>query len=106
MADELISKQAFIKSQCNSCDGWCDKVDCDCLNCKSERRCDFIQNLADAPAVDAVEVVRCKDCIFRKEPKLHGRNIIGELECNILGVPMNLDNFCSYGERREENDGE
>lgn len=55
MAD-LIDRAAFIKSLCNQCDGWCDKVDCDCLNCKCEHRCDLIQELAEFPTVDAVEV--------------------------------------------------
>ena len=47
--------------------------------------------------VDAVEVVRFKDCIFKRPPKL-----FGELECRILGIPMRDDDFCSYGERRTD----
>ena len=56
-----------------------------------------------APTVDAVEVVRCKDCKHWK--------IIDSLnphwECQIFyglheyGYPTNADDFCSYGERRE-----
>jgi hypothetical protein len=60
---------------------------------------DVIWNLVqDAPIVDAVEVVRCKDCLFKLKPKQYG-----DLECGILRVPMKNDDFCSYGERR--NDG-
>ena len=51
------------------------------------------------PAADAVEVVRCRDCLFRDEPEQ-----FGDLQCHILNVPMRNDDFCSYGERREEND--
>lgn len=43
----------------------------------------------DAPAVDAVPVVRCKDC-----DKQHGCK-----NAQFLG----LDGFCSYGERRDDN---
>jgi len=51
------------------------------------------------PGVDAVEVVRCKDCI-------HAFVRYGENEC-YCGHPDGLndrlrpDDFCSYGERRE-----
>ena len=49
------------------------------------------------PRVDAVEVVRCKDCkYFRKgKPFRH--------ECRKVSGGMfypELDDFCSYGERR------
>ena len=54
--------------------------------------------LASVPTVDAVEVVRCKDCkYFRKgKPFSH--------ECKKVGGGMfypNPNDFCSYGERRE-----
>lgn len=54
----------------------------------------------DAPTVDAVEVVRCRDCKFGKH--------FGDLEdewinCgNLHGKPlMPFDGFCSYGERKD-----
>lgn len=58
-----------------------------------------IADLADAPTVDAVEVVRCRECKHR-----------GTDDCifHIKGEPadeellLKLDNdFCSYGERKE-----
>jgi hypothetical protein len=52
----IINADAFIKDVCNNCDGWCDCVKCDCLNCKSEHRCDFIQQVHEQPTVDAVPV--------------------------------------------------
>lgn len=57
---DFIDRAAFIKSICNSCDGWCDKVDCDCVNCKSDHRCDIVCSISEAPAVEA-------------EPVKHGR---------------------------------
>ena len=52
-----------------------------------------------APTIDAVPVVRCKDCMFRCEPIE-----FGELYCPILNGSMNNDDFCSYGERKESNE--
>ena len=52
----------------------------------------------DSPAVDAVPVVRCKDCVERTVTRrcncITGRNIY---------VQVDDDFFCYYGERRGEN---
>lgn len=44
----------------------------------------------DCTTVDAVEVVRCKDCC----------NCTKSMWCNLLMMGTRKDNFCSYGERR------
>ena len=51
--------------------------------------------IEDAPTVDAVEVVRCKGCIHYclKQP--------GYGLCKDLAVLRKDDDFCSYGERKE-----
>lgn len=63
---------------------------------------EFIDN---APTADVVEVVRCRDCKYM----CHYTD--GHLECRLLSdlkpIPttyctMNADDFCSYGERRED----
>lgn len=49
------------------------------------------------PTVDAVEVVRCKDC---KHNSLNRKS--GNAYCN-LGIELyQLDDYCSCGERRED----
>ena len=48
-----------------------------------------------APTVDAVEVVRCKDC-KRKNITEDG------LMCRIMCLYMKPDDFCSYGEREKD----
>ena len=70
--------------------------------------CRRIQMLiAYAPSVDAIPVVRCKDCKYYRnhpnglcylhtEPKENERGYSGEAVC------VEPDDFCSYGERREE----
>lgn len=49
--------------------------------------------LHDMPIVDAVPVVRCKDCKYRDGTPG---------QPNILCAQMHEDDFCSYGERRAE----
>ena len=48
-----------------------------------------------APTVDAVEVVRCKDCRHADNECLYG------LVCNMFGAFVSGDDFCSSGRRRE-----
>lgn len=59
--------------------------------------CECDMDLIDEiPTVDAVPVVRCKDC----------DHLFGTL-CAICGLlPRKPDDFCSYGERKEGAGGE
>ena len=54
---EYIEREALLKSLCNVCDGWCENTACDCVNCKSEHRCDMVIEISEAPAADVVPVV-------------------------------------------------
>ena len=52
----------------------------------------------DAPTVDAVEVVRCRDCKFRSSWMMN-RNL--RYICPESGMFPNCENdFCSYGKRK------
>ena len=58
--------------------------------------------LENAPAVDAVEVVRCRDCIHYEMGvclKIYSDGAVSEYAWQ----ERKPDDFCSYGERR--NDG-
>ena len=66
-----------------------------------------IELLDEIPTADVAEVVRCKDCKYYRnhpnglcylhtEPKENERGYSGEAIC------VEPDDFCSYGERREE----
>ena len=90
---------------------------CECVACQNRSSNDFIitsnrtltdDELAmltalrseDAPTVDAVEVVRCRNC---KHAWIHP---CGYVYChrdgrNAYEMTFNLDSFCSYGERKE-----
>lgn len=60
--------------------------------------CD-ITDVESAPTIDAVPVVRCKDCKHR-DPEDHKCDC-GALERAGCMFPVSDDYFCSYGERRE-----
>ena len=47
----MIDADAFIKAECSQCDGNCGVCDCDCLNCKSEYRCEFIKDIDSADVI-------------------------------------------------------
>lgn len=61
-----------------------------------------IEAVWEAPTIDAVEVVRCKDCRWGTTP--YGDEHDGWTKCNNLpGKPlMHDESFCSYGERRTD----
>ena len=50
-------------------------------------------SLDDAPTVDAVPVVRCRECTHYN----------GHWNCDYFCEAVLDDDFCSYGERRTEN---
>ena len=56
--------------------------------------------IQEAPVVDAVEVLRCKDCIYAQERYGH---LKCELGISISNTWNNPNMFCSYGERRADN---
>ena len=70
----------------------------------------FKYDLIDAPIVDAVEVVRCKDCKWYKESKyseIRPMRFCYRLRNNDgvrVGYNWDENDFCSYGERREDAD--
>ena len=51
-----------------------------------------------ARLIDAVEVVRCKDC---KHYEIHKPKVLENCERNGYIIPMKPDDFCSYGERKD-----
>lgn len=53
--------------------------------------------IREAPAVDAIEVVRCKDCE-------HYLSVMYGSHCQLSGTEMDKDGYCSYGERKEANE--
>ena len=57
------------------------------------------QAVDEQPTIDAVPVVRCKDC---KHYEIHKPKVLENCERNGYLIPMKPDDFCSYGERKED----
>ena len=64
-----------------------------------EHRCerDLLDLICAADTVDAVEVVRCKDCKKYRYPFC----LLDDTGKNGFLTNRKADDFCSYGERRE-----
>ena len=65
---------------------------------------DVIMMIKTAPTVDAVEVVRCKDCKYYCQDKINGvicrhPALDFDTECFDHWINTNPDDFCSYGEK-------
>ncbi len=94
MADELISRQAAIEILQKS-------HEAHAQNCREEVLLDRdIRLLKELPSVDAVEVVRCQYCAYFAEAKVNEK---GFLICPASGMEITGMDYCSYGERKEDN---
>ena len=60
---------------------------------------DVIAAIAGQPTVDAVEVVRCKDCQYGCKLWFDDK---GVSFCRKIGIDIKPNHFCSYGERRSD----
>ena len=67
----------------------CSHVACiDCSLFMDDKYCRFETMLSEAPTINAIPVVRCRDCRKFKT-----------YDCRM--VASGYDDFCSYGERKE-----
>ena len=61
-----------------------------------------LDSIDSQPTVDAVEVVRCRDC---KNWHKFESSLNGEIMCctvqGCMNVQKKADDFCSYGERKD-----
>ena len=64
---------------------------------RTSRYFDVVFDVEEMPTVDAVKVVRCRDC------KYHEDTSITEYEhCCLLSKTVRYNDFCSYGERKDD----
>ena len=85
----------------------CPYVSCaDCSLLTNDGNCRFETMIREAPAIDAVSIVRCRECkhlnvVNRKELYAYCP------KTNTVFLPFELDtreHFCSLGERKEDTD--
>ena len=62
----------------------------------NEKACEQIKSM---PTIDAVPVVRCKDCVMYQSSGKSGLNLVW---CPVCSFVRWGDDFCSYGERKEK----
>ena len=74
-----------------------EKMDADlCATCGEHHTAeDVIMMIKTAPTVDAVPVVRCRECKHHHDCGTHFCDALG-MDC-----PDDSEFFCSYGERKE-----
>lgn len=64
------------------------------------------KEIAHMPAADVVPVVRCRECIHYREHRTHRyKQLIRKclrMARHDMTYPVKSDDFCSYGQRKEE----
>lgn len=63
-----------------------------------ERTQDAIQRIKNAPAVDAVPVVRCKDCAVWLPPLKGTSSLTQTGKCEYTGYSAEADDYCSFAD--------
>lgn len=91
----LIDKEKVYQRACAGCTRHGETPG----ECYHDEPCErLIFAFTTAEPVDAVEVVRCKDCISG-QVQPYSRFI----RCNVMGCAgLKPDDFCSYGERKDK----
>ena len=56
----------------------------------------LISDIKNAPTVDAVEVVRCRNCKYHEDT-----DVTGFKHCCLIDKTVRYNDFCSYGKRKE-----
>lgn len=92
---KLIDRQTLIDSFCSQCT--VDKPEtCSTLR-YGDKWCNEVYTILNAPIVDAVEVVRCKDC--KHNP------LDTWFDCPIAHMKYEGDRWCWKGERKDDDNG-
>ena len=69
-----------------------------------ETDCNHVRDFLNAmPTIDAVPVVRCRECKYRFKNNGHDKSGCPIIDANIW---MDGDDFCSHGERKEDAENE
>lgn len=84
---DYIEREAVLR-RIESCAGWSRPI---------ESACKDIQAM---PAADVAPVIRCEECRYYQNAKINKK---GFLICPASGMEITEDDYCSYGERKEDN---
>ncbi len=97
---DYINKKDLLRKLSEDCPQICDdKVDVYGLGAYSQYQGD-INTIVNMPTIDAMEVVRCKDCKYKNL-------FYGDLVCENMKIGgiyyVDADFFCKEGEKDERN---
>ena len=82
----------------------CSHVACiDCSFFMDDKYCRFETMLSEAPTINAIPVVRCRECKhhYWEQESCHGKSIHYCKLPHMRGVEVFKEFFCYYGERKE-----
>ena len=70
---------------------------------RTSRYFDAVFDVEEMPTVDAVEVVRCRECKYHywEQEPCHGKVVHYCKLPHMIGVEVFKEFFCYYGERKE-----
>lgn len=91
MIKPYIKNETAVDIICSICDRMYPGMDCEPADCE------WMKMLAEE-AVDAVPVVRCRDCKYLVRATVNSN---GFLICNVSDMEITLEDFCSYGEKMD-----
>ena len=92
----LIDADALLDEYCGECNNAARQI------CGDNPICVTAMMVKDAQTVeDAVVVVRCKDCSYNLNLKTSTKGIVW---CRRFRAEVNTTDFCSYGERKSDNE--
>lgn len=91
----LIDADALLQEHCEGCTADIRE------GCKTDPVCASAMWVVDAPTVDAVEVVRCKDCKHYRQNCWGGEDDMWCM-CWSDWIPTEPDDYCSNGERKSD----
>lgn len=74
----------------------------DAPDCEHQLQFVPIEFIDNAPTVDAVEVIRCKDCKYTVIEKFGSKKIRYCIAFSPTSYAKNDDDYCNYGERKCE----
>ena len=76
------------------------KCGCEYEDCWNEGDCGYDHFISNSPTINAVPVVRCRECKHYGTADFDG-NILCGCTLHSAMVDITPDSFCSYGERKE-----
>ena len=82
----------------------CSHVSCiDCSFFMDDKYCRFETMLSEAPTINAIPVVRCRECKYHywEQEPCHGKSVHYCKLPHMRGVEVFKEFFCYYGERKE-----